>query len=331
MNFDANGTGKIVLNSSADDSNVIIQGNSASGWANLIYADAVNGRVGFLTNSIPANSIAKFNATTSIIVPVGNTAQRPSVGTSVVGMTRFNTTTNNLEFYDGTNWTGSGSAFTVITADSFSGDGSTVAYTLSQNTTSAGLLVMVNGIVQLPTTSYNASGNTLTFTEAPQTGDVIDARVISTTSSVSSLGTGDTSITLTDTGSNGNVVVAADGTTRFYANGSVVGINSPVVTSIANVSVGTSATTIDQWPLATYRSARYQIQVSHASAGYEASEVMVIHDGTTATQSQFGVVYTGAASLGNVSVTTSAGNVLVQYTGVNTSNTVRVAPTYIPV
>ena len=83
--------------------------------------------------------------------------------------------------------------------------------------------------------------------------------------------------------------------------------------------------------MSTYRSARYQVQVSHASAGYEVSEVLVVHNGSTATQTQFGVVYTGAASLGNVSVTTSGGNVVVQYTGANTSNTVRVAPTYIPV
>jgi hypothetical protein len=56
--------------------------------------------------------------------------------------------------------------------------------------------------------------------------------------------------------------------------------------------------------------------------------VLVVHNGTTASQTQFGVVYTGAASLGNVSVTTSAGNVLVQFTGVNTANTVKVATFY---
>ena len=331
LNLDANGTGKIVLNSSADDSNVIIQGNSASGWANLIYADAVNGRVGILTNTVPANAIAKFNATSSIIVPVGSTAQRPSVGTSLSGMIRFNTTTNNLEFFDGTNWTGSGSSFTVITADQFAGDGSTVAFTLSQNATSAGLLVMVNGIVQLPTTSYNVSGNTLTFTEAPQPGDVIDSRVIATTSTVSALGVGDTSVTITDTGSNGNLVVVADGNTRLYVNNSAVGINAPVVTTIANVSVGTSATTIDQWPIASYRSAKYKIQVSHASAGYEVSEVLVVHDGTTASRTAYGIIYTGAASLGSTSVTISTGNVLVQYTGANTSNTVRISAEYLPI
>jgi hypothetical protein len=40
---------------------------------------------------------------------------------------------------------------------------------------------MVNGVVQIPVTAYSVSGTTLTFTEAPATGDVIDARVLITT------------------------------------------------------------------------------------------------------------------------------------------------------
>ena len=39
-------------------------------------------------------------------------------------------------------------------------------------------------MVQIPTTAYGVSGTTLTFTEAPASGDVIDARVLTTTSSI---------------------------------------------------------------------------------------------------------------------------------------------------
>jgi hypothetical protein len=39
-------------------------------------------------------------------------------------------------------------------------------------------LVMLNGIVQLPTASYSVSGNTLTFTQAPATSDIIDIRFL---------------------------------------------------------------------------------------------------------------------------------------------------------
>ena len=41
------------------------------------------------------------SGTGAITLPSGTTAQQP---TSVSGMVRYNTTTNNLEFYDGTNW-----------------------------------------------------------------------------------------------------------------------------------------------------------------------------------------------------------------------------------
>jgi hypothetical protein len=150
-----------------------------------------------------------------------------------------------------------------------------------------------------------------------------------TTATVGGLSAGASTLQLTDTGgTTANLVATLNSNVSFYANTSVFVHNTPVVTNQASISVGTSATTIDSFSMSTYRSARYRVQVSHASAGYEVSEVLVVHNGTTASQTQFGVVYTGAASLGNVSVTTSAGNVLVQFTGVNTANTVKVATFY---
>jgi hypothetical protein len=246
-------------------------------------------------------------------------------------MLRFNNTSNQIEYYDGYTWNNTGATFTVISSDSFVGDNSTLVYTLSQSTTTNGVLVSVNGVLQTPITAYSVSGTTLTFTEAPQSGDVIDVRTITTTASVTALSAGTSQIQLTDTGAGtGNLIASINGNIAFYVNATSIVQNLPVVSAPANVSVGTSATTVDSFAMGTYRSARYRIQVSHASAGYEVSEVLVIHNGTTATQTQFGVVYTGASSLGNVSVTTSSGNVLVQYTGVNTSNTVRASAFYTP-
>ena len=65
-----------------------------------------------------------------------------------------------------------------VTAQAFSGDNSTVAFTLSSSSTTAGTLVMLNGIVQIPTTAYAVSGTTLTMTEAPQAGDALDVRIL---------------------------------------------------------------------------------------------------------------------------------------------------------
>lgn len=67
---------------------------------------------------------------------------------------------------------------TSVTAQAFAGDNSTVAFTLSSASTTAGTLVMLNGIVQIPTTAYAVSGTTLTMTEAPATGDALDVRIL---------------------------------------------------------------------------------------------------------------------------------------------------------
>ena len=326
INLDPNGTGAVVLNSTGDDSNVVIKGNTTSGYNNLIYADAVNGRVGFLTDTVPTGAIFKVNSNSSVILPVGNTATRPSP--EVEGMLRYNTTISNYEFWDGSAWQSTGSAFTIISVDAFSGDGSTVSFTLSQNTTTAGVIVAINGIVQQPTTAYNVSGTSLIFTEAPLAGDEIDARVITTTSSVEEIAQGDSSVSVTDTGSNGTVTLTADGVARVVAN-TAVNITGAIVPITNGTSVGTSATVIDSFDKTIYRSAKYVVQVSHASAGYEVSEVLVVHNGTTATQAQYGVTYTGAASLGATSVGVNGNDIELKYTGVNSANTVKIFKEYI--
>ena len=57
--------------------------------------------------------------------------------------------------------------FASVTKDTFSGDGSTVAFTLSKAATTNGVAVFVENVRQEPTTAYSVSGTTLTFTAAP--------------------------------------------------------------------------------------------------------------------------------------------------------------------
>jgi hypothetical protein len=177
------------------------------------------------TGTPTTNAALKIGTTNSILIPVGNTAQRP--GTAVTGMVRFNTSLDVLEFYDSNSWTPASSEFTVITADEFNGDGSTVAFTLSSDSTTAGTVVAINGVVQIPTTAYSVSGTTLTFTEAPEVNDVIDARIFTTTTSVTSISnSGATAVVETLSTANvqitGNLIPAANvaydlgSTTRFW-------------------------------------------------------------------------------------------------------------------
>lgn len=60
--------------------------------------------------------------------------------------------------------------FSAVTKDSFDGDGSTTAFTLTNPGTTNGVEVFVENVQQEPTTAYSVSGTTLTFTAAPVSG-----------------------------------------------------------------------------------------------------------------------------------------------------------------
>jgi hypothetical protein len=65
-----------------------------------LFVDANSNKIGIGTSSPKAT--LDVSATDAIIVPVGTTAQRPSIPT--VGMIRFNNTTNKLEGYTTNGW-----------------------------------------------------------------------------------------------------------------------------------------------------------------------------------------------------------------------------------
>ena len=126
--------------------------------------------------NIDPNGTGTFQiiGTNGFVVPVGNVAQRPSPVSP--GTLRFNNEYGRLEYYDGTEWDIVGGGITSQTITT--ADGSTIVFTLNRESTTPATLVMLNGIVQLPTTSYSVSGNTLTFTQAPVTSDIIDIRFL---------------------------------------------------------------------------------------------------------------------------------------------------------
>ena len=126
--------------------------------------------------SIDPNGTGTFYivGTNGFVIPVGTLAQRPSPAAQ--GTLRFNSDYGRLEYYDGTEWDVVGGGITSQTISN--ADGITTIFTLDRESTTPATLVMLNGIVQLPTTSYSVSGNTLTFTQAPVTSDIIDIRFL---------------------------------------------------------------------------------------------------------------------------------------------------------
>lgn len=74
-----------------------------------------------------------------------------------------------------------------------------------------------------------------------------------------------------------------------------------------------AATVIDQFPAATFRSGKYVLQVT-CTAGtdantYQVSEVLLIHNGTTSTLTDYGVIKTGTNELVTYTTDISGGNV----------------------
>ena len=100
--------------------------------------------------------------------------------------------------------------------------------------------------------------------------------------------------------------------------------------STAGVSVGTSATTIDQFEISKYRTAKYIISMTNGSQ-YQASEVMVVHNGTTSYIVTYGTIYTGASQLVNFTSSISSGNVLLSGTSASGTSTVKLQKNYIVV
>ncbi len=98
-------------------------------------------------------------------------------------------------------------------------------------------------------------------------------------------------------------------------------IDSLVVDSTEGTTLTTtSSTELDSFSASTYRSAKYLLQASQGS-NYHASEILVIHNGTTAYESQYGIIITNS-SLYDVSVSLSSGSVKLSVTPASSSSTV---------
>jgi len=128
---------------------------------------------GNITLAPTGNSDVIIDTVSGLVLPVGNTAQRPSPAAQ--GTVRFNSDSDRIEIYDGTGWE---DVVANVTNQTLNGDGSTAVFTLNRDSTTASALIMINGVVQLPTTAYTVAGNQLTFTQAPVVSDVIDVRFL---------------------------------------------------------------------------------------------------------------------------------------------------------
>jgi hypothetical protein len=123
--------------------------------------------------------------------------------------------------------------------------------------------------------------------------------------------------------------VTVSGTTTF--TGSVITGNSAISTTTTAVAT-TTATTIDSFATASFRTAKYLVQVfDSTNTQFHSVEIMVLHDGTTVYKNEYGEVVS-AAALGTFDASITTGTLSLQFTATAaTSKTVKVYRTAIGV
>jgi hypothetical protein len=298
-------------------------------YTSNIFSTGTNANISITPGS---NGVVYVNSTTALQVPTGTNTQYPVTPQS--GMIRWNATYGYLEVYTGNTWEAvglEGGAQTIVTSDIFYPNGSGTTYTLSQNNTTQGTLVTINGVVQIPTTSYSVAGNLLTLTETPLTTDIIEARTFSAASHLGVISNGFNSIDLTFPYAQGTTRFTNDSLITATLNSNVFTLNTAFASNPNSSIINSGTTLIDTFSTSVYRTAKYILSISNTTTNdYQSMEALVTQNGSNAVITTY-AVQTMGNSLVTLTANVNSGNVgLYATTAYNNSN-VRVSQTYITV
>ena len=164
---------------------------------------------------------------------------------------------------------------------------------------------LFDGLEAEPTTTVNTSGTNYAL------ADLTLGDLTSTTLTAASL-------TYPTSDGSANQVLTTNG------NGTLSFADSGALSSGTLTTTSTSATTLDSLAVASYRGAKYSISISDATGSdYQITEVHVVHDGTSASISQFGTVLQGGSTeLGTFTVDINSGNLRLRVASATTNSTV---------
>ena len=154
------------------------------------------------------NGVVVIDTVTGLVVPVGNTAQRPATPDS--GTVRLNNSNGLIEFYNGVGWVSLSSAGGItITNQTINPNGIDISYTLDQTATAASVMVTINGVAQTPDIDYSVSSTTITFGVIPIPTDIIQIRFLAGVTSTNFL---------TNASGNAEVLVNSTGNITLQAS-----------------------------------------------------------------------------------------------------------------
>ena len=267
---------EVVFNESGANVDFRVEGDTDT---DLLVVDASADQIGISTAAGSIGYVLDASGSTDAFrLPSGNTAERPTAATGII---RFNAQTGKYEgCTDGSTYVEFATAgdTPIISKVSATGDGSTTIFTGFFGSAPAGVanvLVFIDNVYQEPTENYSISSNNITFTSAPHSG----ARIFA--------------------------IVGFDNTA--LASGGVVR------TETSSVNFTSSATTIMSFNASSYRAAEaFIITADSANTEYEVAKANIVHDGTTAYATFYGLTSTSGTDLSTYSVTLSGGSVLLQ-------------------
>jgi hypothetical protein len=233
-----------------NQSNLSVAGNAT------LYSNLQIGNLSLGNNSINSTNangniqitpqglgLMVINSNTAVVLPSGFDSQRPA--NPGVGMTRYSQSQGYIEVYNGTGWiNASGSPPSLTTSDIFTPDGVHNTFTLSQNTTTQGTLVSINGVIQDPSLAYSVTGNQLTMVEVPLTTDIIEARVFGAATTIPSITNGNNNVTVSSPGGSGQITMQLNSTqvAAIVPNNFTINNSLSLSYQLVNLSVATSQT-----------------------------------------------------------------------------------------
>jgi hypothetical protein len=101
---------------------------------------------------------------------------------------------------------------------------------------------------------------------------------------------------------------------------STVVLTNGLITTVSSTTTATDQTSIDSFSASTYRSAKYNVQITRGSE-YQTTEISVIHDGSDSYGTEYATIKTGT-SLATFSTDVSGGNVRLLATPSSATSTV---------
>jgi len=184
------------------------------------------------------------------------------------------------------------------------GDGSQTTFALNFYTLEANAMVFVGGVIQDPSVHYtiDAANQNITFMSAIPVG----TQAVVIAQSTNSVGVLDPKSVGLET--------LADNIKVFEQGNDVI--------------AGTSATVVSTFNKTVTRSAKYVVTVE-SGGEFETRECLVIHNGSNAYITEYGIIFTGSDLLGDTDVQVNGSSVELTYTAVSAGAVVSVSVTYI--